>query len=70
MAARSESESVSYLRQSDSLKKIDAFFDNLERIFERSGQLLIKAKYVIFALSFLFFLIYEMVRFGYYLLSN
>jgi hypothetical protein len=55
---------------SNTLAKIDAFFDKLERIVERTERLVMKAKYLIFGLAFLLFLIYEMVHFGHYLLSN
>jgi hypothetical protein len=56
--------------QSNSLKNIDAFFDKLERIFERTERLVLKAKYLTFGLAFLLFLVYEMILFGRYLLSN
>jgi hypothetical protein len=55
---------------SDPLTKIDSFFDKLEHIVERTERLVLKAKYLIFGLAFLLFLIYEMVHFGHYLLSN
>jgi hypothetical protein len=56
--------------ESSSLVRIDSFFDKLERIVERTERLIMKAKYLIFGFAFLIFLIYEMVHFGHYLLSN
>jgi len=69
MAERKKSEPLAFLATANSLTRIDAFFDKLEHIVERTSLLLMKAKYLIFGLAFLLFLIYEMLLFGKHLLS-
>jgi hypothetical protein len=53
-----------------SFPKIDAVFDALEHIIERTEGLVWKAKYLLFGLGFLLFLIYELAHFGKYLLAQ
>lgn len=50
--------------------RIDNLFDIAELIVDRLERLLMKAKYVVFALAFLLFLIYEMIRFGKFLFAG
>lgn len=69
MAERNKSEPLAFLGTVNSLARIDAFFDKLEHIVERTSLLLMKAKYLFFGLAFLLFLIYEMLFFGKHLLS-
>jgi hypothetical protein len=52
------------------IQKIDRFFDASEHIVERTSQLITKAKFVVFALGFLLFVIYELVDFARHLLSR
>jgi hypothetical protein len=57
-------------RKPEPLKNIDSFFDKLERIIERSTQLVMKGKYLIFEIAFLVFLVYEMVHVAHLLASR
>lgn len=49
--------------------RIDAFFDALELIVERTEGLVWKAKFLLFGFGFLLFLIYELALFGKHLLT-
>jgi hypothetical protein len=50
--------------------RIATFFDGLEYVIERLGHLGEKADYPVFRLAFLIYLIYKLVEYGYYLISN
>src|SRR5260370_39970027 len=56
--------------QVPTIQKIDRFFDASERIVERTGQLIIKAKFLAIGLGFLLFVIYELVDFAIHLFSK
>ena len=50
--------------------RISAFYDAAEYIVERTMQLIMKAKFLIFGLAFLLLLIYEIADFGRYKLEQ
>ena len=67
MAQLEKTEPLAFPATTNTQTRIDIAFDNAERAVERTVRFIMKAKYLIFALSLFLFLIYEMVRFGKYL---
>jgi len=57
------------LRTKQDFPRITLFFDALELIAERMEKLVWKAKYLLFGMGFLLFLIYELALFGKHLLK-
>jgi hypothetical protein len=66
---QSDTHSVSTVPAKRDFPKINAFYDALELIAERTEGLVWKAKKLIFGTAFLLFLIYELALFGKHLLN-
>ena len=50
--------------------RINAFFDALELVIERTEGLVWKVKYLLFGIGFLLFVIYELAHFAKFLVHN